>query len=144
MPSLDRCNKYREKGLWIRAAYMNAFNYRTTNAVVRAGNRLDDPNDFRHIPPDVEMPVRFIKRPGSGHDIPAELYPDDGTTVRRIGAVVKKISELTPEDLEGTTPDTATPELVRYHLAIVNNTPLPSPDEVVTIWKFEFCQPATE
>lgn len=141
---LDRCNVYGQVGLWIRAVYKEGFKNKTITAVVRAGDRTN-PDDFKCIPEGVDMPVRFIKRPGdASRDINAELYPDDGTTIRRVGVIVKRIGDLTEEDLSGTTPDTATPELVRYHLAMINNTSLPPLDDVVTIWRLEYQPNAIE
>jgi len=134
---LNRCSEYGTPALWIRAAYMEGFRNRSITAVVRVGDRTD-PNDFKYVPADVDFPVRFIRKPGDvSRNIDAELFPDDGTTIRRTDCIMKKISELTDEDLANTTPDTATPELVRYHLACINNTPLPSLDDLVTIWRFE-------
>jgi hypothetical protein len=129
-------------GFWIRAMYMGGFQDQSITAVVRAGDR-SNPEDFRCIPAGVDIPVRFIRKPGdASKNIEPELYSDDGTTVRLTGTVVERIRDLTPENLRGTTPDTATPELVQYHLAGINNTPLPSLEEWVTIWQFEYCPKA--
>ena len=123
---------------------MAGFQDKSITAVVRSGDRTNQ-DDFRCIPEGVDMPVRFIKKPGdASRNMEAELFPDDGTTIRRTSAIVKKIEDLTSEDLLGTTPDTATPELVRYHLACINNTTLPSFKDVVTIWRFEYCPKVTE
>lgn len=118
---------------------MLGFEDQTITAVVRAGDRTS-PDDFRCLLGKGDLPVRFIKRPGNaGLGINAELYPDDGTTVKVVGHVVKRIGDITEEDLQGTTPDTATSELVRYHLALINDTPLLSNDDLVTIWKLAYC-----
>lgn len=141
---LNRCSKYGMVGLWIRIAYLAGFQDQSITAVVRSGNRTNQ-DDFRCLPEGVDIPVRFIEKPGdASRNIEAELFPDDGTTVRRTLAIVKKIKDLTDEDLLGTTPDTANPELVRYHLACVNNTVLPSPEDMVTIWRFEYCSNAMD
>ncbi len=136
---LDRCNTYRQLGLWIRAAYMTGFQNQSITAVVRDGDRVT-PQDFKFLPEGIDLPVRFIRKTGDAlRGLEAELYLDDGTTVRRTEVIVKPICELTAEDLRGTTP-----ELVRYHLALVNDTLLPSPESFVTIWRFVYCPKATE
>lgn len=134
--TLNRCARYGEMGLWIRPVYKEGFLNQIIKAVIRPGDR-SDLKDYRHIPEGVDIPVRFIKKPGEGA-AGGELFPDDGTTIRRIGMLVKKIKELTAEDLQGMAPDSTTPELVRYHLATLYNTELPSPEDVVTIWQFEY------
>lgn len=135
---LDRCSKYGMVGLWIRSAYMAGFQDKSITAVIRSGDRTN-PDDFKCIPQGVEMPVRFIKKSGNAQaGLEALLFPDDGTTIVRTEAIVKVIKDLTKDDLHGTTPDTATPELVRYHLALINDTQLPGWEDVVTIWRFEY------
>lgn len=134
--TLNRCAKYGEMGLWIRSVYKEGFLNQSIKAVIRPGDRSSFA-DYRHIKADIDIPVRFIKKPGEGAE-GGELFPDDGTTVRRTGMLVKKIKELTAEDLHGMAPDSTTPELVRYHLATLYNTELPSPEDVVTIWQFEY------
>lgn len=135
--ALDRCNTYGEVGLWMRAAYLEGFQDRTITAVPRAGDRISRP-DYKTLKLGEDYPVRFIKKPGQGFDVPAELYPDDGTTVRITECFVKKIRHLTADHLRGLPLDAATPELVRYHLAMINNMPLPSWSDMVTIWRFEY------
>ncbi|GEM_PF-2580642 len=140
---LDRCNKYGDIGLWIRSVYLEGFKNRSITAVVRAGDRVSKP-DFKTLVLGTDYPVRFIKKPGQGFQTPAVLYPDDGATVRIVDCFAKKIDELTADDLRGTAPDTADAELVRYHLAIINNTELPSPEEMVTVWRFEYRPNSTD
>lgn len=136
---LDRLATYGGKGFWIRAAYQEGFGNRTITAVVRPGDR-SSPNDQRNNPPGEDLPVRFIRVPGDQQrSIAPELFPDDGTTVRVTDCIAKPIGKLTTDDLRGCAPDCATPELVRYHLGSVYNTLLPSSDEVVTIFRFEYC-----
>ncbi len=125
-------------GFWVRAPYREGFQNQTITTVVREGDR-SNPDDTRHAPAGVDLAVRFIKKVGdSSRGVKAELYSDDGTTVRRVGMVVKQIKDLTEEDLRGSTPDTATPELVRYHLAMVANSELPSWEATVTVWYIEY------
>ena len=119
-----------------------SFQDKSITAVVRAGDRVSKP-DYRTLVVGQEYPVRFIKRPGMGHDVPAELFQDDGTTVRITEGFVRMLAYLTEKDLIGMAPDQATPELVRYHLAIVNNTTIPAWNEFVTIWRFEHLPNAT-
>ena len=140
---LDRCNTYGQVGLWMRPAYMQGFQNRTITAVVRAGDRIAEA-DFKTLQLGVSYPVRFIQKPDSGHDVPAVLYPDDGTTVRITGRFAKAIGELAGDDFCGMPPDAANPQLVRYHLAMINNTPLPSFEDRVTIWRFQYCPNAVE
>ena len=124
----------------MRSAYHEGFRERQITTVIRPGDR-SDPNDPRNNPPDIDLPVRFIKVPGDqARSIPAELFPDDGTTVRFTGCTVKPIKDLTPDDLRGCPPDARTPELVRYHLALTYNTPLPPPESLVTLFHFEYAK----
>lgn len=141
---LNRAAVYGDQGLWIRQAYRQLFEKQEINAVVRLGDR-SDPTHKNYIPPGKPLPVRFIRGRGAA-DIGVEgnLLPDDGTTFRRTGVVVKKIEDLSADDLKGTAPDTATPELVRYHLATINDMTLPPWDTVVTIWQFEYEPRASE
>lgn len=133
---LDRLATYGGKGFWIRAAYMEGFKDKSITAVVRPGDR-SDPKDQRNNPLGEDLPVRFIDVPGDqSRGIPALLFRDDGTTVRVTECLVRQIRDLTSEDLRGTAPDTMTAELVRYHLATLYNTPLPSWDDFVTIFRF--------
>lgn len=135
---LDRCNTHGMIGFWVRAPHMEGFQNRSITTVVREGDR-SNPSDTRHAPEGEDLAVRFIKKVGDGsRGIKAELYPDDGTTVRRVGMKVKRLKDLTEEDLKGSTLDTRTPELVRYHLAMVANSELPSWETVVTVWHLEY------
>src|SRR3989344_8976679 len=104
---LNRCAKYGMICLWVSAVYIEGFLNQTITAVVRLGDRTN-PDDFKCIPAEVDIPVRFIKKPGdAARGVEPELFPDDGTTVRRTTAIVKQIGKLTEEDLGGTAPDTA-------------------------------------
>ncbi len=135
---MDRCNTHGDIGFWMRPVYWEGMRAGTITTLVREGDRSNS-NDTRTAPAGVDLAVRFIRKTGdSSRGIKAELYPDDGMTVRRIGMVVKKIKDLTQEDLRGTAPDQSTPDLVRYHLAMIGNTELPSPEDVVTVWKIEY------
>ncbi len=143
---LDRARTYGVPALWIRTVYHEGFQNRVITAVVRPGDRSSEEKAPKtYLPLNADLAVRFIVTPGNVESgILPVLMPDDGTTVRVTGFVVKHIGELTPEDLEGTAPDTSTQELVRYHLATVYNTALPALDEVVTIWRFVYRPTATE
>lgn len=135
---LGRLQTYGGTGLWIRAAYRDGFSNKSITAVVRRGDR-SNPTNARFLPDGEGLPVRFIRVPGDqARNTPPELFEDEGITVRIISYMVKRIENLTTDDLEGCSPDAATPELVRYHLAIHENTALPSPDEIVTVWRFEY------
>ncbi len=143
---LDRGAFYREKSIWNRLAYMALFRSRTITSVVRMGDR-SDPNHKNYLPPDVPMAIRFLTLLPTKLATPntrGDLLPDEGLTFERTECIVKKIGDLTGADLAGGSPDTATPELVRYHLALVNNTELPSWDTVVTIWRFKYLPNVTE
>jgi hypothetical protein len=134
---LDRCPVQTDTGLWIRPAYRDGFDQGTITAVVRRRDR-SDPKDPTFIPLDVDIPVRFIEQMGRRDaNIQPKLFADDGTTVQIKRRIVKAIKDLTAEDLAGGTPDIAMPELVRYHLALVDNTVLPVWDEMVTVYQFE-------
>lgn len=122
-------------GFWMRPAYREGFRDGSLTTLVRQGDR-SKPEDTRHVPQGTPIPVRYIEKVGDPlRQVPTVLFPDDGTTVECVGVIVKSINELTEEDLEGSAPDNATPELVRYHLAMIANTDLPSWGSVVTVWK---------
>lgn len=134
---LDRCNVHTDTGLWMRPAYMTGFQDQSITAVVRRRDR-SDPSDVTYIPLGVDVPVRFLKQMGNRDGgIQPALFPDDGTTVCLTERIVKPIQELNGRDLAGGSPDVATAELVRYHIALVDNTLLPDWDEVVTVYHFE-------
>ncbi|HBC45088.1 TPA: hypothetical protein DCZ81_02910 [Candidatus Collierbacteria bacterium] len=138
--ALDRGAFYKEKSIWNRQAYMALFRSKTITSVVRVGDR-SDPNHKNYLPPGVPMAIRFLTllpTKLATPDTRGDLLPDEGLTFERTECIVKKIGDLTEEDLSGCSPDTATPEFVRYHLALINNTELPSWDTVVTIWKFKY------
>lgn len=131
---LNRCPTHKDKGLWMRPVYWDGFKDASIRMVVRRRDRTN-PADVTFIPPNTDMPVRFIKQAGRRDlEIQPELYPDDGTTVQVYDKVVKKIEDLTPEDLASGTPDVQTSELVRYHIALIDNTGLPPLDELVTLY----------
>ena len=135
---LDRLAVYGGKGFWLRAAYMDGFGDKSITAVVRLGDR-SDPANPRNNPIGEDLPVRFIRVPGNQEaGIEPKLFDDDGITVRVTASSARLIRDLTPDDLRGCAPDCTTPELVRYHLATINNTCLPSPNEAVTIFRFEY------
>ena len=146
MTTLDRASVYGTPAFWIRAVYRERFLDQTITAVVRPGDRSNpEKTPDTHLPEGVDLAVRFLKKPGKREEgTMPEFYPDDGTTMRIVGHIVKQIKDLTVEDLVGTAPDTATPELVRYHLGTLYDTPLPHPDDVVTIWRFEYRPNAVE
>ncbi len=141
MPALNRCANYGDQGFWNRMSTKEGFEAGTITAVVRKGDRTD-PNHINHIPAGVPLPIRFVKGFGEPvKGVPGNLTPDEGLTFERTTCMAKPIRDLTPEDLEGTAPDAATPELVRFHLAAlapVGQDQLPPWDTVVTIWKFKY------
>ncbi len=142
---LNRASKYGEPAFWVRSVHMEGFQAHAIKAVVRPGNRMKDPTQPTFLPVGVDLPVRFIRKSGNqGQGIAPEFFADDGTTIRITEGLVRRISELTADDLHGMAPDTATAELVRYHLATIYDTPLPSPDSEVTIWRFEYRPNVTE
>lgn len=143
---LDRAGTYGISALWIRSVYYEGFQNRSITAVVRPGDRSSEAKTPKtYLPTGTDLAVRFIVTPGNVETgaLPV-LMPDDGTTISVTECIVKRIGELTQEDLVGTAPDTQTPELVRYHLATVYNTLLPPLDDVVTIWRFAYRPTATE
>lgn len=143
MTTLNRTAKHGSMGLWMRPVYMEGFRNRSITAVVRLHDRTNL-SDSRCMLPDVDVPVRFIKKLGNAAQGNApELFPDDGTTVWRTDAIVKRICDLTADDFQGMAPDVYNPETVRYHLGLIDNTVLPSPEEVVTIWRFKHQPDAT-
>lgn len=139
MNNLDRGNKYAgDKALWMRKAYMEGFKNQSITTVVRPGDRSEE-GHYSFIPKGVYIPVRFINT--VGERVPgatSDLLPDDGTTVMVTDYIVKSIGDLTHEDLKGCPPDCATQELVRYHLALTYNEPLPKESDTVTLWRFEY------
>ncbi len=142
--ALDRCNVQTATGLWMRPAYMEGFRDKTITAVVRRRDR-SDPKDPTYIPLNVDIPVRFIEKPGVREtNAQPKLYPDDGTTVRLTRHIVKQIGQLVLGDLVCGSLDIATAGLVRYHLSLIDNTPLLGWDEVVTVYHFEHRPKATE
>jgi hypothetical protein len=66
--------------------------------------------------------------------IQPELYPDDGTTVRRDFAYFGELRGLKQEAIIGATPDCATPELVRWYLSNLDNQPLYGWDHFVSVY----------
>ncbi|MDP2641677.1 MAG: hypothetical protein Q8P21_00045 [bacterium] len=145
---LDRAALYSDRSLWIRQGYMEIVRNQILTAVIRIGDR-SDPDHKNHIPIGRPLPIRFIDKPWVStpvglSDRRGDLLPDEGLTFERTECIVKRIQDLTVDDLRGTAPDTATPKLVRYHLASINNSPLPSWDTVVTIWKFKYLPNITE
>jgi len=142
---LCRAEKYGDPAFWVRAVHMAGFQFHSITAVVRPGDRMKDPVQPTSLPVGVDIPVRFIKKSGNqGLGVAPEFYPDGGMTIRITEGIVKPIGELTKDDLRGMAPDTATSELVRYHLATLYDKPLPSEDELVTIWRFEYRPDAIE
>ena len=144
---LNRASLYSDRSLWIRQGYMEIVRNQSLTAVVRIMDR-SNPEHKNHIPLGRSLPIRFIDKPwvsaSVGSDRCGDLYPDEGITFERTGVIVKEIKDLTVDDLRGTAPDTATAELVRYHLASINNSPLPSWDTVVTIWRFKYLPNVTD
>lgn len=134
---LNRCTAQSDTGIWIRSAYKQGFENETITTVIRRGDR-SDPNGPSFVPIGVDIPVRFIKQMGNrAANIQPVLYEDDGTTVRVTHRIVRPINLLTAEDLAGGSPDTATSELVRYHLAVIDNTILPKWEQIVTVYRFK-------
>ncbi len=138
-PELDRATTYGDHALWFRAVYGPMIRERTMTAAPRRGDRTKDQTLPTYLPQGVPIPVRIIFRPGfQAASIAAVFEPDDGTTVVITDAVVKRIDELTDEDLKGCAPDCATPELLRWHLGLIDNRPPADYDEVVTIWRWHY------
>lgn len=121
----------------MRPAYWEGFKRGLITTVVRRKDR-SEPSAVDYIPLGLDIPVRFVEQIGRrDENIQPRLYPDDGTTVCLTERIVKPIQELNGRDLAGGSPDVATAELVRYHIALVDNTLLPDWDEVVTVYHFE-------
>lgn len=134
---LDRCNKHTDMGLWMKPCTMEMFHKGTLRVVARSGDR-SDPSDTRHIPLNTDIPVRFLKQLGNRDlNIQPILYPDDGTTVRRVDGYFGSISDLWAYDLAHATPDMATPELLRWYLSNLDNQPLYGLDHVISVYYIE-------
>ena len=118
--------------IWVRKAHMPGFQNGTTMCFVRPGDR-SDPEKAKGNPIGWPIPVRFISKPGIQGQVDPQFFPDDGTTIELVACFAKKIGELTAEDLAGASPDYATPELVKYHLAVFYDTPPLGDDDVVTV-----------
>ncbi len=140
---MGRAEIYGTPGLWERIVYRELYQTQTIRACVRPGDR-SNPTLKTHIPLETPVPVRFIKRPGiQEEDIPPIFVEDDGTTVIIRERIIKRVGELTADDLRGCPPDAATPELVGWHIGLHRNTPRPDPDEFVTIYRFEIIEDPT-
>ncbi|MDO8589670.1 MAG: hypothetical protein Q7R69_00120 [bacterium] len=116
---------------------MQGFKDQTITSVVRPGDR-SDPTKPTGIPRFTNILVRYIEVPGDqARGVAAKFFPDDGTNVEVTEYLVKKISELTAEDLRGMSPDITSQEEVKNHLAGIYNKPF-GDDNLVTIWRFEY------
>ncbi|MDO8505551.1 MAG: hypothetical protein Q7S48_03165 [bacterium] len=140
---MGRAETYGDRALWERIVYKTLYKAQTIRACVRPGDRSDpEKTPLQWLPLNTSLPVRFLARPGvQDAGIAAIFTEDDGTTVVIKRRIVKPIGELTAEDLAGGAPDTATPELVRFHIGLHANCPLPPLTAVVTVYHFEYVDP---
>lgn len=130
--------------VWMRKLYMPGFQNESITVWVRPGDR-SDPTKSKGNPLGVPIPVRFIEKAGNqALGLDPKFYPDDGTTVEITACFAKKVSELTAEDLSGAPPDYATPELVKYHLAMVYDMLLLGDDDIVTVFRCKYLPRVTE
>lgn len=130
--------------VWMRKAYMAGYQNGMITVWVRPGDR-SDPTKAKGNPIGVPIPVRFIAKAGNqAMGIDPMFFPDDGTTVEITEILAKPVGELTGDDLVGAAPDYATPELVKYHLAIVYDTELLGDDDVVTVFRCKHLPKVTE
>lgn len=130
--------------IWVKPVHMKGFQEGTITAYVRPGDR-SDPEKEKGNPIGVPIAVRFIEKSGNqALSVSAVFFPDDGTTIELTKCFAKPVGELTLADLAGAAPDYATPELVKYHLAMVYDMALLNDDAVVTVFKLKHLPKVTE
>lgn len=138
----DPGGHYGDHAMWFPVTYKGLVEDEALTAAVRPGDR-SDPNSKTGLPVGEPIPIRFITEKGApSRNISSILAPfQPEIWVRVTGVVVKHIEELTEGDLTGFSPDAAMPELVRWHIGVTYNRPLPDMGDLVTIWRWEYCDP---
>lgn len=148
---LNRGTIYGGTQMWFRKVYESLIKTQKMIAAVRPGDRTK-PGSHSYNPMNTPMPIRIIKRPGTGYQQPGEdtvfiqpeLEPDDGTTIQIVGCYAKPLGMVTVDDLRGCAPDSARPELAAYHLGMIYDRLPLGEEEIVTIWRWEYLPKASE
>jgi len=135
---LDRNVKHGGVGaVWVRSVHKPGFQREEIRMYVRPGDR-SDPRKFKGNPLGEPIAVRFISKPGNqALGVSPEFDPDDGTTIEMVACFVKRLDQLTEEDLQGAAPDYATSELVAHHVGMTYDRAPLEDDELVTVFRFK-------
>jgi hypothetical protein len=121
--------------LWFRAAYEPDLAHRRFTSAVRPGSRL--PGEHKGVSEGETVRVRIIAKPGDETSGLLPVFRPFECLIRITGLRVKKLSEITQEDLRFCSEDARDPKTLKYHLGLIYNRVFQD-DEPITLLSWEY------
>jgi len=121
--------------LWFRLAYKDLIASREMTAAIRPGIRkcpalkCTNEND--------RATIKILLKPGDEAKGLLPVFDDFVTEVVINKIIFKPLKDLQLDDLADCSPDCRTPELVKFHLALVYNQQFQD-DDIISIVHFEY------
>ncbi|MBI4142083.1 shikimate kinase [Candidatus Woesearchaeota archaeon] len=116
--------------LWFRKVYKPLIESKQLTTIIRPGVRIR-PEPKGTFPGEIAR-VRILVEPGTQNSLPR--FDDYATTVTIKEIKIKNLGEVTSQDLIGSSPETATPEAVKYHLGLIYNRILRENDKISLLY----------
>ena len=121
--------------LWFRLAYKKLIINKEMTAAIRP--------DIRKCPApkctneNDKAKIKILLKPGDEAKGLMPLFDDFETTVMIKEIIIKPLKDLTAKDLKNCSPDCQTPELARYHLALIYNQEF-NDEDIISIIHFKY------
>ncbi|HSU73039.1 MAG TPA: shikimate kinase [Candidatus Binatia bacterium] len=119
--------------LWFRQTYKPMIVEKSLTTAVRPGERVLPAPKGTYAGETAR--VRILSEPGTDNSLPR--FDEYATSVLIDSIDVKKISDLLPSELLGSSPDARDSESVKYHLGLIYNRQFKNED-VVSVLKFSY------
>ena len=121
--------------LWFRLAYKTLIADKKMTAAIRPGIRKCPAPKCTN---EKDMAkVKILLKPGDEAKGLLPVFDDFESSVIINKIDIKTLKELTADDLKHCSPDCQTPELARYHLALIYNQEF-NDDDIISIIHFQY------
>ncbi len=130
MPKIEKIYE-----LWFRLAYKQLIVAKKMTAAIRPGRRKCPAPKCTNESETAR--IKILLKPGDEAKGLLPLFDKFETLVKIDKIIMKSLKDLTVKDLKGCSPDCKTPELAKYHLALIYNQEFKDED-IISIIYFKY------